>query len=66
MDNDEQLAYAPQPGEIRKVIVLSPGKASTYQDLVEAVTAVYRLDKTTAEAVRLALELAAPAAGGSS
>ena len=44
MDNDEQLAYAPRPGEIRKVIVLSPGKANTYEDLLEAVTAVYRLD----------------------
>jgi len=65
MDNDEQLAYAPRPGEIRKVIVLSPGKANTYEDLLEAVTAVYRLDETTAEAVRLALELS-PAAGGAS
>lgn len=65
MDNDEQLAYAPRPRDIRKVIVLSPGKASTYENLVEAITAVYRLDETTTEAVRLALELA-PAAGGAS
>lgn len=65
MNNNEQLAYAPRPGEVRKVIVLSPGKASTYENLLEALTAVYRLDETTARAIRLALELS-PTAGGAS
>lgn len=60
-----QDSYAPNPNEIRKVILLSPGKASTYETLIDALTAVYRLDETTAEAIRLAVELA-PAAGGAS
>lgn len=55
MKND---SYAPQPGKVRKVIVLSAGKVSTYQNLIEAVTAVYRLDDQLKEAVETAIKMA--------
>jgi len=45
---DEQT-YAPKPGEIKKVILVTYGdqgkdQIKTYDDLPEAATAVYRLD----------------------
>lgn len=44
--DSEHFEHAPQPGEIKKVIVVahSGGGISTYETLIEAVTAVYRLD----------------------
>ncbi|MCC6603053.1 MAG: hypothetical protein IT327_07580 [Anaerolineae bacterium] len=45
---DEQT-YAPEPGEIKKVILVTYGdqgkdQIKTYENLLEAATAVYRLD----------------------
>jgi hypothetical protein len=64
MENEQ--TYAPQPGEIKKVILVTYGSQGkdlikTYEDLPEAIAAVYRLDQTTAEAIRLALEVASEA-----
>ncbi len=62
---DEPI-FAPRPGDVKKVIVVAHhgGKVSTYDNLIEALTAVYRLDKQLKEAVETAVKMAA-AGGGS-
>lgn len=60
---DEQT-YAPRPGEITKVAVFSRSgkKVSTYGSLIEAVTAIYRLDPELRVAIETAVLMAT--AGG--
>jgi prophage DNA circulation protein len=52
--------YAPRPGEIKKVIVVahSGGQVSTYETLIEALTAVYRLDADLKRAIETAVLMA--------
>lgn len=46
--DSEHFEHAPRPGEIKKVILVTHGgekdQIKTYETLIEAVTAVYRLD----------------------
>ncbi len=49
--------YAPHPGQIKKVILVTYGEQDkdqikTYEDLPEAVTAVYQLDAEATLALR--------------
>ncbi len=59
MDENERV-FAPKPDEIKKVIVvaLSGGGISTYENLIEAVTAVYRLDPELKRAIETAVAMA--------
>lgn len=54
---DEHHEYAPRPGEITKVAVFSHSgkKVSTYETLIEALTAVYRLDADLKRAIETAV-----------
>lgn len=59
---DEPFERAPRPGEIKKVILVTHGgerdQIKTYETLIEAVTAVYRLDAQLREAVETAVQMA--------
>ena len=57
---DEHFEHAPRSGEIKKVLVISHsgGRTSTYENLIEAVTAVYRLDPELKRAIETAVAMA--------
>ena len=57
---DEHFEHAPRPGEIKKVLVISHsgGRTSTYENLIDAVTAVYRLDPELKRAIETAVAMA--------
>ena len=54
---DEHFEHAPRPGEIKKILVTSHGgrRTSTYETLIEAITAVYRLDPVMKRAIETAV-----------
>lgn len=54
MENDE---FAPNPNDIKKVILIthSGGEIKVFENLLEAVTAVYNLDSDTALALQATL-----------
>jgi hypothetical protein len=60
MDAQHEQAFAPRPGEIKKVIIVthSGGGIKTYDNLIEAVTAVYRLDNDLKRAIETAVQMA--------
>ena len=64
MDEHEQV-FAPQPGEIKKVVVISHsgGRTSTYDNLIDAVTAVYWLDAQLRMAIETAVVVAVASGG---
>lgn len=60
MDEEGERVFAPKPDEIKKVIVvtLRGGGIKTYENLIEAVTAVYRLDPELRRAIETAVLMA--------
>lgn len=65
---DEHFEHAPRPGDIKKVILVTHGgergQIKTYETVIEALAAVYRLDPDIVKAIETAVQMAA--AGGES
>mgnify|MGYP001014268382 CR=1 FL=1 len=55
----DEPTYAPRPGDVKKVIIVthSGGGISTYESVIDALTAVYRLDAQLREAVETAVQM---------
>lgn len=64
---DEHFEHAPRPGDIKKVILVTYGEKEqikTYETVIEALAAVYRLDHDVIKAIETAVQMAT--AGGES
>lgn len=59
---DEHFEHAPRPEEIKKVILVTHGgerdQIKTYETVIEAMTAVYRLDPELKRAIETAVLMA--------
>ncbi len=64
-----EQTYPPKPEDIKKVILITHGggRVSTYETLLEALTAVYQLDPDVRDAVEATMRLfETPTIGGES
>jgi hypothetical protein len=62
---EPQQTPIPQPGQIKTIVVVDlNGRTHTYVDLLEALTAVYRLPQVAQRGVRALVEGVHEAKGG--